>query len=382
MRSSRDSLRVAVIGGGFAAAELLLALRALAEEHVELELIAPDMRLPFRVASPGAPFGAARVDVYDLAQLAADVGAKVRRDTVEAVAPAAHRARLASGAAAEYDALVLAVGARARGAIPGALTFRDQRDGHHVTRLLAELAAGTVRRVAFAAPTGISWPLPLYELSLLTAAEIARLDLAAEVLLVTPERRALEVFGPRTSARVEALLADRGVQFMPGTSPASVEPGLLTARAQSPIAADRVVTIPRLVGRRIAGIPTNWSGFVQTDADGRVDDLPDVFAVGDVTSFPVKQGGLATQQADVVARHLAVLAGADVPRQPVRHILRTRLLGAGAPLYLRAELDADGRPLPSASEPSDEAQWWPAAKLFGRYLSPWMAAQATSPLAA
>jgi len=34
-------LRVVVAGGGFAAAELLLALRSLAEERVELELIAP-----------------------------------------------------------------------------------------------------------------------------------------------------------------------------------------------------------------------------------------------------------------------------------------------------------------------------------------------------
>ena len=69
-------LRVTVVGGGFAAAELLLALRALAEERVELQLVTPDTRLEFRPAAPGAPFGAARVETYDLAQLAADVGSR------------------------------------------------------------------------------------------------------------------------------------------------------------------------------------------------------------------------------------------------------------------------------------------------------------------
>jgi sulfide:quinone oxidoreductase len=104
--------------------------------------------------------------------------------------------------------------------------------------------------------------------------------------------------------------------------------------------------------------------------------VADVFATGDMTQFRVKQGGLATQQADVVAAVLASRAGADVEIPPVRYVLRTRLLVPDGPLYLRAELDGDGRPLPAAEGPqiSTEALWWPPAKLFGRYLSPWMAA--------
>ena len=102
-----------------------------------------------------------------------------------------------------------------------------------------------------------------------------------------------------------------------------------------------------------------------------------MFAAGDVTHFPVKQGGLATQQADVIAAVLAARAGADVEPPSTSSVLRARLLGAGGPCFLRAALDERGRPLPPTGAPpvSQEAEWWPAAKLFARHLTPWMAAR-------
>jgi sulfide:quinone oxidoreductase len=137
--------------------------------------------------------------------------------------------------------------------------------------------------------------------------------------------------------------------------------------------------VPRLEGRRVAGVPADWNGFVATDPYGRVRELADVFAAGDMTQFRVKQGGLATQQADLIARVLAVRAGADVAIPPARHVLRTRLLVPDGPLYLRAELDGDGRPLPAREAPqvSEEPLWWPPAKLFAHHLTPWMATQPT-----
>jgi sulfide:quinone oxidoreductase len=376
MKSGNHPLRVLVAGGGIAGAELLLALRSLAEERVEIEVVAPTSELPFRPAATAMPFGGGGVQVFDLETIAADAGAVLRRDTVEAVAPRAHRVRLASGGSATYDALVLTVGARARAGVPGAIMFRDQRDAHLVSALLDQLELTGATRVVFAAPTGVSWTLPLYELALLTSTELDRRGVTTEVVIVTPEAAPLEVFGPPVSSFVASLLSERGVRKLHGSAQ-SVARGRVTLSDGESLTAEGVVAVPRLVGRRLSGVPADWNGFVETDDRGRVIGLDDVYAAGDVTRFPVKQGGLATQQADVVASALAALAGGGVAPPPTRSVLRARLLGAEQPCYLRAELDSIGRPAPTTEAPavSDEADWWPAAKLFGRHLSPWMASR-------
>ena len=377
MTDAREPLRVLVAGGGVAAAELLLALRALAGERVTLEVVARTTALPVRASAPAAALASTPPQTFDLRDVAADAGAGVRVDAVEAVASRAHRVRLASGATADYDALVLATGVRACAAVPGALTFRDHRDGPLVARAVDEIQHG---RLVFTVPAGVAWTLPLYELSLLAAERFGRDRRDVETMIVTPERRALEVFGAAVSDRVEQLLEDRGVRLLRGAAAAAVQRGRLTLATGEGIAADRVVAVPRLVGRRLAGVPADWNNLVDTDAAGRVRELVDVYAAGDMTRFPVKQGGIAAQQADTVAAALAACAGAGVEASPPRPVLRSRLLGAGAPLYLRAELDDHGRPLASsaASVATGEPPWWPAAKLFARHLTPWMAARAAS----
>jgi sulfide:quinone oxidoreductase len=374
IRRSTSRLRVLIVGGGFAAAELVLALRSLAEERVEIEIVTPSTELPFRPAATAAPFDAAAVDVYDLEAIAADAGAALRRDAVEAVASRAHRVRLASGAVAVYDVVVLAMGARARVGVPGAITFRDHRDSRLVAHAIDGLDTARPTRFAFAAPAGVSWTLPLYELALLARKEMNRRGLADEVMILTPERAPLEVFGPRVAGHVSSLLDVAGIRWVP-TAAQNVARGFVTLATGEALKADNVIAVPRLVGRRISGVPGDWNAFVPTESDGRVSTLDDVYAVGDVSQFPVKQGGLATQQADLVAAVLAARAGAAIEPPPVRHILRARLLGADGPTYLLAELDGQGRPLPESDLPavSSEADWWPPAKLFGRYLTPWMA---------
>jgi sulfide:quinone oxidoreductase len=377
---NRSSMHVVVAGGGFAAAELLLGLRALAEDRVSLEVIAPSPRLVFKPAATGHPFGVSTVQEYDLRELADEVGAIYRADTVEAVAPQVSRLRLASGAVAKYDALVLATGARSAAAVPGATMYRDHRDSGAIARLLGALRAGKVRSVVFTAPSGVAWTLPIYELALFTAKEIDEHDLFATVAIVTPEAAALQVFGAAVSTAVHGLLLDHLVHFVPSTRPRSVSRSGLELSDGATIPADRVIAVPQLTGRRLSGVPAGWSGFVATDDRGRVESLQHVFAAGDMTRFPIKQGGLATQQADVIAAELARRAGADVTLSPVRHVLRTQLFGADGPLFLRVELDAHGHPIRAGEAPSvsTDAPWWPAAKLHGRYLSPWMAARASS----
>lgn len=370
-------LRVLVVGGGFAAAEALLALRSFAGDLVSLTLVTPDRRLMFRPAATAASFLDQTVQSYDLAVLAEDVRASLLQDSVEAVAPAARRVRTAQGASLEYDALFLAIGARARKALPGAVTFRDHHDARRVAAVVDELRAGDLEQLVCAAPPGVTWTLPLYELALYAAAEIEEHGVSARVTVVTPEREPLQVFGRTASEAVAAQLAERDIRFMGSLLPHSVDRGGLRVTYAGFVPAERVIALPLLTGRRLPGVPSHdFSGFVQTDHNGRVESLNAVWAAGDMTTCPIKQGGLAAQQAEVAAADIAAFAGAPPRKRPRQRImLRAKLLGGRQPLYLNSELDLAGRAVASNSFVLDEPPWWPDTKVFGRHVTPWMAAQ-------
>lgn len=265
---------------------------------------------------------------------------------------------------------------RARAAVPGALTFRDQRDSAQLEHVVDELRSGALRGLAVTVPAGVAWTLPVYELALLAAAEVERLGLATELTLVTPERRPLAVFDVPVSAFVSALLAERDVRLICGTAASGVDRHGLRLADGGTVAADRVIAPPALVGQQIAGVPADLGGFVQTRALGRVEGLQDVYAAGDMTSFPVKQGGLAAQQADAIAAIIALRAGARPPMSPLESVLRAQLFGTPEPLFLEATLDLGGRSLEGRSQLYSEAPWWPHGTLFGRHVTPWMTEQA------
>jgi sulfide:quinone oxidoreductase len=183
---------------------------------VAITLVGPDPVFHYRPAATSEPFDAARSRRYDLRAIAADLGADYHKSRLEAVASRKHFARTASGARLGYDALILATGARAVAGVPGAITFRDQRDIRSIRRVLGELEAGAVRSIVFALPTGVVWPLPLYELALLSARHARVRGLAIESTVVTPEREPLALFGPEASVMVRGLLDEHGVRFVGG----------------------------------------------------------------------------------------------------------------------------------------------------------------------
>lgn len=365
-----------IAGGGFAAVEAMLALNALAPESVRVTLISASPTLAYKPAATTEAFNEAPPHTYDLQSLAADTGAFFRLDRLESVASRDHRVRLASFAHLDYDALVLAVGACPVIGIPGALTFRDQREIHHIRRMTSRLQAGKIQRIVFAAPHGCSWPLPLYEMALFTATHLQEAGGAGEVVLVSPEVTPLQLFGVQASRLVADLLAERSVRFVGESDPESVgRDGALSLHSGETIDADCVVAIPELRGPRITGVPTGREGFITTDALGGVIGLADVYAAGDMTSFPIKQGGLATQQADLIAQRIASEHGVAVKEVRVRHVLRAQLVGGAHPIFLRTELDEFGQPTTAAlqRERSQDSDYLVASqKVFGRYLTPYL----------
>lgn len=363
-------LRVLVAGGGVAAIEAVLGLHALAGERVSIELLAPGGDFVERPSSVLFPFTGAAAPRVPLERLA-ELGVTLHQGALGAVDVAAHEVRTTDGGRLGYDRLIIATGARAVDGVPGATAFRGPLSAGPVEQALR----GAHQRVLFTLPAGAGWTLPLYELALLAAHELSDLP---ELTVVTAEPRPLDIFGPVASDALARLLDRAGIGFEGHTVPEAVVGGALQTTDGRLLAADAVIALPLLEGPNIAGLSADAGGFIAVDAHGRVTGAPDVFAAGDATAEPVKQGGLAAQQADAAAEAIAAEAGAPVTPRPCRRVLRGIVLTGEAPLYLRRDLDDDrplARALRGAPEGISRSQlWWPTGKIAGRYLTGFLTA--------
>ena len=366
----RGRHRVVVAGGGVAGLETVLGLSRLAPGLVDVELLAPEHHFWYRPLAVAEPFDAGRVVRFELAALAGEAGARFTPGELVGVRGDEKVAEFAHCPDVPYDSLVLAAGAVPEEAVPGALTFRGPADSERLRRLLDEVEAAGSGTIAFVHPGGTGWPLPLYELALLTAAELAARAPEVRVVLVTRESMPLELFGRAASAAVGKLLEERGIELRTGHYASSWADGALETVPDGRLEARWAVALPTLRGPDLAGVPRARDGFVPTDRHGRVPGLDGVYAAGDLTAFPVKQGGLAAQQADAVAEAIAAAAGARLEPQPFEPVLRGLLLTGGAPAFLRAELGG-GRGETSVA--ASEALWWPPGKIVGRHLAPFLA---------
>jgi sulfide:quinone oxidoreductase len=175
----------------------------------------------------------------------------------------------------------------------------------------------------------------------------------------------LALFGERASEEVAELLRVAGIELHTGVVAERVEGRGLTT-ATGTIETDRVVALPHLLGPRLRGFPSDAEGFIPTDRHGLVEGLENVYAAGDATTFPIKQGGLATQQADAAAEAIAARLDASVRPREFEPVLRGLLMTGAIARYL----DAEGGARP--------ALWAPNSKVFGRYLLPYLGGVTTA----
>ena len=368
--SHTGSFRVVVVGGGVAALEAVLALRTLADERLTIDVIAPDREFIYTPLVVAEPFGSGRRTHFDLGELVRDAGGRHHVDAVTEVDVARRLARTRTAISFPYDALLIAAGTTNREPLPGALTFPGRVGVTGVRHVLSEIEESAVHRLVFAVPSSVSWALPLYELALMTASRLRKSDrTGVKLSLVTPEEHPLACFGVRASAVLTSRLERSGIRLRTGVYPSSYDGHRLELVPDRSILADRVITLAVPSGTDIAGVPTDEGGFVATDEYGAVLGAPGVYAAGDVTAFPLKQGGIAAQQADVAARSIAAAAGMLVTRVPFRPVLRGMLLTGDAPAYLRSPIaGGDSESMDVAVDPL----WWPPAKIAARYLGPFL----------
>ncbi len=130
-----------------------------------------------------------------------------------------------------------------------------------------------------------------------------------------------------------------------------------------------MVALPELYGPSVRGIPLGEHGFIPVDPYGRVRDTEGIYAAGDAVDFPIKHGGIGSQQADVVAQSIAALAGAPVTPAPFDPVIHGMLLTDGEPMYLTAKITGGHG---FSSEITDTPTWQPPSKIAAKYLAPYL----------
>jgi sulfide:quinone oxidoreductase len=364
---------VVIAGGGVAGLEALMALRDLAEDRVALTLVAPEPEFTYKPFTVEEPFSPQPAERRALRPVAEEFGATFVQQGVKEVDSSRRLVELVDGSELPYDSALICVGARQVPAYPDAVTFRTTGEPLDMTQVLRDSAAAEPRRLAFVAPPGATWPLPLYELGLMGKRRAVELGLAElDLAIVTPEQAPLIMFGRVASDAVAALLKARGIRVLTSARVSEIEDGALTMipRRQG-LEFSGVVALPALEGHGIRGLPADERGFVPIDQHARVRGTENVYAAGDGANFPIKQGGLATQEADAAAEDIAAKAGAPLDPQPFHPVLHGRLLTGDESLSLRADL-AGGAGEGAASL---DYLWWPPHKISGRYLPAWLAGE-------
>ena len=371
-----DTAHIVIAGGGVAGLEACLALRSfLGEAELGIDLLCREHRFEYRPLTVLEPFDGGPAWSMELERFAADQDVRLVRDALAAVEPDRHVAITAYSGRLSYDALLVCIGARPVRTLPGAITFRGGRDAAAVRAALDALQPGDHGhdRVRGA---------------------LRRLLDAAALRAGDPGRRAAA--GPRFTGADRDDLARGGAAGglrrgrLDGGGAAPRRPrdrvhrrcprhggGRRRARAprRPPYPGQGRHHLPDLVGRQVPGLRQDAQGFVAVDDHGRVAGADGVYAAGDITTFPLKQGGLATQQADAAAETMLAGLGVPIVPRPFEPVLQGVLYTEGAPVYLRSTENGQESP------PRAYSMWWPPSKIAGRHLAPYLATRAGAPRA-
>ena len=366
-----DRYTVVICGAGIAAVEGLLRLRALTGDALAIKVVAPNDELRYRPLAVDEPFAMRGVRRYPLWRITQSAGAEWIQDAAEAVDPDAQKIHTSGGEAVQYDALLLAIGARLTNPFEHVTLFDDANADEAYRGIVQDVEEGYTRSLALVLPEGPAWLLPAYELALMTAERAASMgEEGLGIDVVTPEPAPLAVLGEGASTAVSELLERDRVRVHVNARPHVPRNGRVLVTPEGPeLEVGRIVALPRIEGRPLRNVPVSGDGFVPVDEFSRVHGMAEhAFAAGDATNFPIKHGGLGAQQADVAAAGIAALAGAQVEPQPLDPVIRGVLHTGRAPLYVTARLH-DGQ---VESEVSWEPGWPAEEKVVAEELGPFL----------
>ncbi len=310
---------IVVLGGGYtgmlAAVRLARRTRRMAG-RIRITLVNPSDRFTERLRMHQIAAGTALAD-HRIPELLAGTGVTFRPTAAAGIDPVTRRIGCGDGTELGYDTLIYALGSTAdTGTVPGvaehAWTLNDPRTAHHMSQRLADLDSdgGTVV-VCGNGLTGIE-----------AATEIAESHPGLSVTLIGHGEPGA-MMGPRARAHLDRALDRLHIVRYRGHRITKVLPNAVCLDDGVVVPAGLTlwtagVRVPDLATR--AGIATDATGAVITDAALRSVSHPEIYAVGDAAAITQPWGRIhgTCQSGMPSASHAADSIARDLRGKPVR----------------------------------------------------------------
>lgn len=310
--------RILVLGGGFGGLETAFYLRMRLGDQADITLISDKDHFLFKPNTIYVPFG------FDVERLKVELASPMQRRNIRFIQTQAHQIDSINqtvdtdAGKFPFDFLIVATGANTYPEeIPGLQehsyniwTTEAMLALQDAFKALANEASLTnTKRVLFLIPPNNKHSGPLYEMAFLLDSWLKKNNQhdGIELLLTTCEDSYLQTFGDRFDPIISEEFTHRNIKAYKQCEVKQVEPHEVVYKNGQALTYDLLVSFPPYVASTpFLGLPSGPRGFVTTYQESRrVIECPHIYAVGDITNFPVKQAYLAVLQADAAAEHIA-----------------------------------------------------------------------------
>ena len=315
-------LRVVVLGAGFGGLELSTILSEAIGDRLDLTLIDKNDSFIFGFSKLDVMFGLEQPDAIRVAyRNIAKPGVRFCQEEATSIDPAARRV-ITNKATYDADVLVIALGAdydfkATPGLIESGNEFYSMAGAKRLAEILPNFSKGRV--VIGVSATPFKCPPAPSEAALMLHDYLLKRGVrqSCKITLVMP-------FGvpvppsPETSQALLAAFAQRGINFVPKKSVASLDGAkrLVIFDDQSTLPYDLYMGIPKhCVPKVVAASGMTEDGWIVPDKKNLKTKFPGVYAVGDVTRFGPPKAGLFAEGAARVAAQtiLAEFRGDPLP---------------------------------------------------------------------
>ncbi len=328
---------VVLVGAGHAHVQVLRRFSMKPLAGVRFTLITREVHTPYSGMLPGFVAGLYGFDDVhiDTGPLARFAGARLYQSAAIGIDLGAKQVICDNRPPVPYDILSLDTGSTPNtdvvlGAAEHAIPVKPiDRFLRHFEALRERIAANGERRIALigAGAAGVELLLSLEARLRREARQTGRDPARLSFVLISGTETILPDFPQAFRHQFEAIYTERGIDIVTGAYVERVEPGLLHIKGGPPIAADEILWTTQARPPdwlKSTGLTLDEDGFIKVDGQLRAEDVPDVFAAGDIIAFgprPLPKSGVyAVRSGPVLAENIrhALTGRALKPYKPQR----------------------------------------------------------------